>query len=74
MQVVLDVKEDKLEVFLTIVKNLKNDLVQNIKVIDNTMSIEPIEKNSKEYEELQKIKSKNNPKFSLNEAKEILGL
>jgi hypothetical protein len=33
----LDIAEDKLDVFLTIIKNLKNDIVQNIRFPDATM-------------------------------------
>lgn len=32
----LDIADDKLDTFLTIVNNLKNDIVQNIRLQDNT--------------------------------------
>jgi hypothetical protein len=38
---------------------------------DNTLDIEPIEKDSKDYKE---IKAENNPKYSLDEVKAQLGL
>jgi hypothetical protein len=74
MQIVLDIKEDKLDIFLTIIQNLKNGLVESINIPDNYMDIEPIEKDSEDFEELQEIKAKNNTKYSLNDAKDILGL
>lgn len=72
----IEVREDKLELFLTIINNLKNDIVQSIKLPNklNSLDIEPIEKGSIEYEELQAIKAQNNPKYSLNEVKAQLGL
>jgi len=74
MRVVLDIKEEKLDIFLTIIKNLKSDIIDSIDFLDNEVDIEPIQKDSKEYKELQEIKIRNNPKYSLSEAKEILGL
>ena len=41
---------------------------------DNTLDIEPIEKDSKNYKEIQAIKAENNPKYSLDEVKAQLGL
>ena len=38
------------------------------------LDIEPIEKDSEDFKELQNIKAKNNTKYSLNDAKNILGL
>jgi len=38
------------------------------------LDIEPIEKNSRDFEELQNIKAKNNTKYLLNDVKNILGL
>ena len=72
----IEVREDKLELFLTIINNLKNDIVQSIKIANklNSLDIEPIEKGSIEYEELQAIKAQNNPKYSLDEVKAQLGL
>ncbi len=72
----IEVREDKLELFLTIINNLKNDIVQSIKIPNklNSLDIEAIEKGSIEYEELQAIKAQNNPKYSLDEVKAQLGL
>lgn len=69
----LDIADDKLDTFLTIVGNLKNDIVQNIR-LQNTLDIEPIEKDSADFLAIQKIKSENNPKYSIAEAKAKLGL
>ena len=74
--VYIEVAEDKLELFLTIVQNLKNDIVKNIKIPnrDNNLDIEPIEKDSEDYKEIQAIKAENNSKYSLDEVKAKLGL
>jgi len=72
----IEVAEDKLELFLTIIQNLKNDIVKNIKLPnrDNNLDIEPIEKDSEDYKEIQAIKAENNPKYNLEEVKAQLGL
>ena len=72
----IEVEEDKLELFLLIIQNLKNDIIKNIKLesSDYALDIEPIEKGSKDYVEIQTIKSQNNTKYSLDEVKAQLGL
>jgi len=70
----LDVPDDKLDTFLTIIGNLKNDIVQNIRLQNDSLDIEPIEKESADYTDIQKTKSENNPKYSIEEAKVKLGL
>jgi len=74
--VYIDVEEDKLEIFLTIIQNLKHDIVKNIKISNklNSLDIEPMEKDSEDYQEIQAIKAQNNPKYSLDEAKAKLRL
>ena len=69
----LDIADDKLDTFLTIVDNLKNDIVQNIR-LQNTLDIEPIEEDSADFLAIQTIKNENNAKYSLAEAKAKLGL
>ena len=69
----LDIADDKLDTFLTIVDNLKNDIVQNIR-LQNTLDIEPIEEDSADFLAIQTIKNENNTKYSLAEAKAKLGL
>ncbi len=72
----IEVAEDKLELFLTIIQNLKNDIVKNIKLPnrEQSLDIKPIDKNSDDYKEIQAIKAENNPKYSLDEVKAKLGL
>jgi hypothetical protein len=74
----IEVAEDKLELFLIIIQNLKNDIVKNIKLPNKKhfldLDIEPIEKDSEDYKEIQAIKVENNPKYSLDEVKAQLGL
>jgi len=72
----IEVSEDKLELFLLIIQNLKNDIVKNIRLPNRKQSldIQPIEKDSEEYREIQAIKAENNPKYSLDEVKAQLGL
>jgi len=72
----IEVPEDKLELFLTIIQNLKNDIVKSIKLPNklNSLNIEPIEHDSEDYQEIQKIKAQNNTKYSLSDVKAQLGL
>ena len=72
----IEVAEDKLELFLTIIQNLKNDIVKNIKLPSKELSldIEPIAKDSEDYKEVKAIKAQNNPKHSLSDVKAQLGL
>ena len=70
----LDIKDDKLEVFLTIVKSLKDDIVENIRTKDDILDIESLDINDNDYKDLQNIKTQNNQKYNIDEAKSILGL
>ena len=70
----LDIADDKLDTFLTIVENLQKDIVQGIRLKDNGLDIEPIEKDSQDFIDIQRIKKENNPKYSIEEAKAKLGL
>ncbi|MEA3456732.1 MAG: hypothetical protein U9R26_09500 [Campylobacterota bacterium] len=70
----LDISDDKLDTFLTIINNLKNDIVQNIRLQNDNLDIEPIEKESKDFLDIQKTKGENNPQYSIEEAKAKLGL
>ena len=70
----LDIPDEKLDTFLTIINNLKNDIVQNIRLQNGTLDIEPIKKESADYTDIQKTKSENNPQYSIKEAKAKLGL
>ena len=70
----LDIADDKLDTFLTIVENLQKDIVQGIRLKDNGLDIESVEKDSQDFMDIQLIKSENNPKYSIDEAKAKLGL
>lgn len=70
----LDIADDKLDTFLTIIENLKKDIVQGIRLKDRGLDIESIEKESQDFIDIQMIKSENNQKYSLDEAKAKLGL
>ena len=70
----LDIADDKLDTFLTIVENLQKDIVQGIRLKDNGLDIEPIEKDSQDFIDIQLTKRENNTKYSINEAKAKLGL
>jgi hypothetical protein len=70
----LDIADDKLDTFLTIVENLQKDIVQGIRLKDNGLDIEPIEKDSQDFIDIQLVKDENNLKYSIDEAKAKLGL
>ena len=70
----IDIADDKLDTFLTIIENLQKDIVKGIKLKDNGLDIEPIEADSPDFIDLQITKNENNPKYSLAEAKAHLGL
>ena len=70
----IDIENDKLDTLLTIIKNLKPDLIKDINIFDNTLHIEPLEKDSSDYIEIMKVKEENNIKYSLNEVKRELGI
>ena len=70
----LEISDDKLDTFLIIVENLKNNIVQSIKIKSNGLEIEPIERDSQDFIDIQLIKKENNPTHSIEEAKAKLGL
>jgi len=70
----LDIADDKLDTFLTIVENLQKDIVQGIRLKDNGLDIEPIEMDSQDFIDIQLTKKENNPQYSIDEAKAKLGL
>ena len=70
----LDIADDKLDTFLTIINNLQKDIVQSIRLKDNSLDIEPIEKDSQDFMDIQLTKKEHNPTYSLEEAKAKLGL
>ena len=70
----LDIADDKLDTFLTIVSNLKNDIVQSIRLQNDDLDIETIEKESQDFIDLQLVKEENNSKYGIDEVKIKLGL
>ena len=70
----LDIADDKLDTFLTIVESLQKDIVKGIRLKDNGLDIEPIEKDSSDFIDIQLTKEENNPTYSIEEAKAKLGL
>jgi len=72
--VILDVEDDKLETFMTIIKNLSSDIVKNIKIQKELFFIEPIEEDSEDFKVIEEIKKQNNKKYTIDEAKEILSV
>jgi len=70
----LDIADEKLSTFLTIVENLQKDIVQGIRLKSDGLDIEPIEKDSQDFVDIQLAKDENNLKYSIDEAKDKLGL
>ncbi|MCF6269613.1 MAG: hypothetical protein L3J41_07875 [Melioribacteraceae bacterium] len=70
----LDIKDEELNTFLTIVKNLKSGMIENIRTQNDILDVETIEKESTDYIELETIKAQNNKKYTLDEAKKMLGI
>ena len=70
----LDIADEKLDTFLTIVENLQKDIVQGIRLKDNGLDIEPVDTDSQDFIDIQLTKIENNTKYSINEAKAKLGL
>ncbi len=70
----LDIRYNKLDRFLSIIKDLKNTIVKNNKTQNDILDIESIEKDSIDYIDLQNTKAQNNKKYNLSEAKEILDI
>jgi len=70
----IDIKETRLNTFLTILKSLKDDIIDNVTINNYDLDIESIDENDSDFLEIMKIKEKNNKKYSLNDAKNVLGL
>ena len=69
----LDIQDDKLNAFLTIVKSLKSDMIESIRTNNDILDIESIQIDSSDYIDIENIKKEKNRKYSLDEAKEKLG-
>ena len=70
----LDIQDDKLNAFLTIIKSLKSDMVESIRTDSDILDIEAIKTDSLDFIDIQNLKKENNKKYSIDEAKEKLGL
>lgn len=70
----LDIADDKLDTFLTIIGNLRKDIVQNIRLKNDSLDIEPIEEESEDYREIQLVKEEGNASYTIDEVKKKLGL
>jgi len=69
----LDIQDDKLNAFLTIVDSLKNDMIDKIRFQNDILDIENIEQESPDYLDIQQTKNENHKSYSIEEAKEKLG-
>jgi len=70
----LDIQDDKLNTFLTIIDNLKAGIVEQIRFEKDTFNIEAIEKDSEDFYDIEATKKENNKQYSINEARAKLGL
>jgi hypothetical protein len=70
----INIHDDKLDTFLTIIENLKGDIIESIRYPKDILDIEAIHHESDEYREVMEIKANNNQKYSIKEAREKLGL
>ena len=69
----LDIQDDKLNAFLTIVDNLKSGIIEKIRFQNEILDIENIERDSADYLDVQQTKNENNKSYSIAQAKEKLG-
>ena len=70
----IDISDDKLDTFLTIIENLQKDIVKGIRLKGSTLDIEPVLEDSQDFIDIQLAKKENNSKYSINDAKTKLGL
>ena len=69
----LDIQDDKLNAFLTILDNLKNGIVEKIRLQDDILDIENVENGSADHLDIEATKQENNQSYSIEEAKARLG-
>ncbi len=55
-----------------IINNLKNGMVESIRTQDKIIDIENIEENIEDFFLLNKTKTENNQKYTINEAEKLL--
>ncbi|MDM8568631.1 hypothetical protein QUF50_03785 [Thiotrichales bacterium HSG1] len=70
----LDIPDDKVSVFLTIINSLKSGIVEEVRMQEDILDIEAIEKDSDDYLILQQAKKENNQKYDIDDARAKLGL
>jgi len=73
----LEIRSDRLEFFLTLLRSFKSDIINSIKIdkqIFPLLDIEPIEKGSRDYLAVKEAIAENNPNYSIEEARKQLGL
>ncbi|SHO80558.1 hypothetical protein MNB_SV-15-77 [hydrothermal vent metagenome] len=70
----LDIQDDKLNTFLTIIDNLKSGIIEQIRFEKDIFNIESIAKDTEDFYDIESTKKENNKKYSIEEAKAKLGL
>ena len=70
----LDIQDDKLNTFLTIINNLKGGIVEQIRFEKDTLDIEEIKKDTEDFYDIEVTKKENNKQYSIDEARAKLGL
>jgi len=70
----LEIEDSHLETFLTIVRSLQKGIVHTIRIENEDLTIEPIDPDSQDFIDLQLAKKENNPRYTLDAAREKLGL
>lgn len=70
----LDIQDDKLNTFLTIINSLKGGIVEQIRFEKDSFDIETIEKDSEDFRDVETTKKENNRQYSIDEARAKLGL
>jgi len=70
----LDIQDEQLETFLTIIHNLKGGIIEHIRFGKDDISIEEIEKDTEDFNDIIATKKENNTKYSMDEARAKLGL
>jgi len=70
----LDIQDEQLETFLTIIHNLKGGIIERIRFGKDEMVFEEIEKDTEDFNDITATKNENNTKYSMDEARAKLGL
>jgi len=70
----LDIQDDKLNTFLTIINNLKGGIVEQIRFEKDTLDVEEVKKDTEDFYTIEATKKENNRQYSIDEARAKLGL